>query len=135
MEAVEKRVTQIRNNLLRILDLRKEMVDCEISWLQMIKALKLTQYEALKFKNGELPDLEQEALEILKKTPENIKNRDKKFKFFNKFLLEKGITATQFSKDVGVDIDKIHRILREIPVNRDLEAEKRIEEAIGEKIF
>lgn len=135
MEAVEKRVTQIRNNLLRILDLRKEMVDCEISWLQMIKALKLTQYEALKFKNGELPDLEQEALEILKKTPENIKNRDKKFKFFNKFLLEKGITATQFSKKVGVDIDKIHRILREIPVNRDYEAEKRIEEAIGEKIF
>lgn len=135
MEAVEKRVTQIRNNLLRILDLRKEMVDCEISWLQMIKALKLTQYEALKFKNGELPDLEQEALEILKKTPENIKNRDKKFKFFNKFLLEKGITATQFSKNVGVDIDKIHRILREIPVNRDYEAEKRIEEAIGEKIF
>nr|DAP13804.1 MAG TPA: Stage III sporulation protein D [Caudoviricetes sp.] len=135
MEAVEKRVTQIRNNLLRILDLRKEMVDCEISWLQMIKALKLTQYEALKFKNGELPDLEQEALEILKKTPENIKNRDKKFKFFNKFLLEKGITATQFSKNVGVDIDKIHRILREIPVNRDLEAEKKIEEAIGEKIF
>ena len=123
MEAVEKRVTQIRNNLLRILDLRKEMVDCEISWLQMIKALKLTQYEALKFKNGELPDLEQEALEILK------------FKFFNKFLLEKGITATQFSKKVGVDIDKIHRILREIPVNRDYEAEKRIEEAIGEKIF
>ena len=111
------------------------MVDCEISWLQMIKALKLTQYEALKFKNGELPDLEQEALEILKKTPENIKNRDKKFKFFNKFLLEKGITATQFSKNVGVDIDKIHRILREIPVNRDLEAEKKIEEAIGEKIF
>ena len=135
MEAVEKRVTQIRNNLLRILDLRKEMVDCEISWLQMIKALKVTQYEALKFKNGELPDLEQEALEILKKTPENIKNRDKKFKFFNKFLLEKGITATQFSKNVGVDIDKIHRILREIPVNRDLEAEKKIEEAIGEKIF
>lgn len=135
MEAVEKRVTQIRNNLLRILDLRKEMVDCEISWLQMIKALKLTQYEALKFKNGELPDLEQEALEILKKTPENIKNRDKKFKYFNKFLLEKGITATQFSKNVGVDIDKIHRILREIPVNRDLEAEKKIEEAIGEKIF
>ena len=74
-------------------------------------------------------------MEILKKTPENIKNRDKKFKYFNKFLLEKGITATQFSKDVGVDIDKIHRILREIPVNRDLEAEKRIEEAIGEKIF
>ena len=135
MEAVEKRVTQIRNNLLRILNLRKEMVDCEISWLQMIKALKLSQYEALKFKNGELPDLEQEALEILKKTPENIKNRDKKFKYFNKFLLEKGITATQFSKDVGVDIDKIHRILREIPINRDLEAEKRIEEAIGEKIF
>lgn len=135
MEAVEKRVIQIRNNLLRILNLRKEMVDCEISWLQMIKALKLSQYEALKFKNGELPDLEQEALEILKKTPENIKNRDKKFKYFNKFLLEKGITATQFSKDVGVDIDKIHRILREIPVNRDLEAEKRIEEAIGEKIF
>ena len=135
MEAVEKRVTQIRNNLLRILNLRKEMVDCEISWLQMIKALKLSQYEALKFKNGELPDLEQEALEILKKTPENIKNRDKKFKYFNKFLLEKGITATQFSKNVGVDIDKIHRILREIPVNRDLEAEKRIEEAIGEKIF
>lgn len=135
MEAVEKRVTQIRNNLLRILDLRKEMVDCEISWLQMIKALKLTQYEALKFKNGELPDLEQEALKILKKTPENIKNRDKKFKYFNKFLLEKGITATQFSKNVGVDIDKIHRILREIPVNRDLEAEKKIEEAIGEKIF
>ena len=135
MEAVEKRVTQIRNNLLRILDLRKEMVDCEISWLQMIKALKLTQYEALKFKNGELPELEQEALKILKKIPENIKNRDKKLKFFNKFLLEKGITETQFSKDVGVDIDKIHRILREIPVNRDLEAEKRIEEAIGEKIF
>ena len=74
-------------------------------------------------------------MKILKKTPENIKNRDKKFKYFNKFLLEKGITATQFSKKVGVDIDKIHRILREIPVNRDYEAEKRIEEAIGEKIF
>ena len=83
----------------------------------------------------ELPKLEQEALKILKKTPENIKNRDKKFKFFNKFLLEKGITATQFSKDVGVDIDKIHRILREIPVNRDYEIENKIEQAIGAKIF
>lgn len=135
MEAVEKKVTQIRDNLVRILNLRKEMVDCEISWLQMIRTLKLSQYEALKFKNGELPKLEQEALKILKKTPENIKNRDKKFKFFNKFLLEKGITATQFSKDVGVDIDKIHRILREIPVNRDYEIENKIEQAIGAKIF
>jgi hypothetical protein len=50
-------------------------------------------------------------------------------------LLEKGITATQFSKDVGVDIDKIHRILREIPVNRDYEIENKIEQAIGAKIF
>jgi len=28
------------------------MVDCEISWLQMIRTLKLSQYEAIKFKNG-----------------------------------------------------------------------------------
>ena len=89
MEAVEKRVTQIRDNLVRILNLRKEMVDCEISWLQMIKALKLSQYEALKFKNGELPELEQEALKILKKTPENIKIEIKKFKFFNKIFVRK----------------------------------------------
>ena len=41
MEAVEKKVTQIRDNLVRILNLRKEMVDCEISWLQMIRTLKL----------------------------------------------------------------------------------------------
>lgn len=46
MEAVEKKVTQIRDNLVRILNLRKEMVDCEISWLQMIRTLKLSQYEA-----------------------------------------------------------------------------------------
>ena len=63
----------------------------------------------------------------------NFQNQSKRL--FNKFLLEKGITATQFSKDVGVDIDKIHRILREIPVNRDYEIENKIEQAIGAKIF
>ena len=58
-----------------------------------------------------------------------------KYKLFSKTLLEKGITATEFSKRIGVDIDKINRILREIPVNRDYEAEKKIEEEIGQKIF
>ena len=87
MEAVEKKVTQIRDNLVRILNLRKEMVDCEISWLQMIRTLKLSQYEALKFKNGELPELEQEALKILKKTPENIKNRHIQISLSGKFSL------------------------------------------------
>ena len=54
---------------------------------------------------------------------------------FSKFVLEKGITATGFAKKLGVDIDKIHRILREIPVNRDYEIENKIEKEMGVKIF
>ena len=58
MESVEKKVVEIRKNLLRIMDLKKKMIDCEVSWLQMIRMLELTQYEAIKFKNGELPEAE-----------------------------------------------------------------------------
>ena len=135
MESVEKKVIQIKQNLLRILELKKKMIDCEISWVQMVKLLNLTQYETFKFKNGELPKAEKEALKILEKTSKNIIERDMKYKLFSKTLLEKGITATEFSKRIGVDIDKINRILREIPVNRDYEVEKKIEEEIGQKIF
>ena len=68
MESVEKKVIQIKQNLLRILELKKKMIDCEISWVQMVKLLNLTQYETFKFKNGELPKAEKEALKILEKT-------------------------------------------------------------------
>ena len=115
MESVEKKVVEIRKNLLRIMELKKKMIDCEISWLQMIKMLELTQYEAIKFKNGELPEAEKRALKILENTPKNIIERD--------------------NKKLGVDIDKIHRILREIPVNRDYEVENKIEKEMGVKIF
>ena len=71
----------------------------------------------------------------MENTPKNIVERDSKYKLFSKFLLEKGITATGFAKKIGVDIDKIHRILREIPVNRDYEIENKIEKEIGVKIF
>ena len=135
MESVEKKVIQIKQNLLRILELKKKMIDCEISWVQIVKLLNLTQYETFKFKNGELPKAEKEALKILEKTSKNIIERDMKYNLFSKTLLEKGITATEFSKKIGVDIDKINRILREIPVNRDYETEKKIEEEIGQKIF
>ena len=135
MESVEKKVVEIRKNLLRIMDLKKKMIDCEVSWLQMIRMLELTQYEAIKFKNGELHEAEKWALKILENTPKNIIERDSKYKLFNKFLLEKGITATGFAKKLGVDIDKIHRILREIPVNRDYEIENKIEKEMGVKIF
>lgn len=135
MESVEKKVVEIRKNLLRIMDLKKKMIDCEVSWLQMIRMLELTQYEAIKFKNGELSEAEKRALKILENTPKNIIERDSKYKLFSKFLLEKGITATGFAKKLGVDIDKIHRILREIPVNRDYEIENKIEKEMGVKIF
>ena len=91
MESVEKKVVEIRKNLLRIMDLKKKMIDCEVSWLQMIRMLELTQYEAIKFKNRELPEAEKRALKILENTPKNIIERDNKYLMLHRVKKENGL--------------------------------------------
>lgn len=135
MEAVEKKVQECRENFTRVLNLRKELIQCEIRLSFVKEELKLSTYDWKQLLQGELKEREAEVKALIDKTPNYIKNRDGAYKKFKIALLEKGISMNDVVKATDVDINRIYRMLRNINTTKDTEAEKTIENYLGVKVF
>ncbi|WP_294726138.1 hypothetical protein [uncultured Fusobacterium sp.] len=135
MSELEKKVERYRENLLRMLELKKGLIDAEISLVSLKLSLNLSAYEWKKLVNGQLEEREGEVWELIKNTPVHIKNRDKIYKHFQKTLLEKDIKISEIAEALDIDINKIIRIVKRLNINRDIETEKKIENFLGVKVF
>ena len=135
MSEIERKVEKYRANLLRVNEMKKGLIDAEISFVSVKDILNLNVYDWRNLFKGELQEKEKEVWELIRKTPENIIKRDGAFKNFQKALIDKGITAKQLSETLGIEINKIYRMLRKINVNRDRELEKKVEQYLGIKVF
>lgn len=135
MSELEKRVEAYRDNLFRMTELKKGLIDAEMTLASLKRALNLSLYDWKKLVNGELKERESEVWELINKTPDYIKNRDKEYKKFQKILLEKDTRLSDLAEALDIDINKIIRIVKRLNVNRDVETEKKIEEFLGVKLF
>lgn len=135
MKSVAERTEKYRKNALRILLLRKAMIEAEIDWLNIKQSLNLSQYELNKLKNGELEEREAEVWGMIDGTPVNIKSRDKTFKEFQKALLDRGLSLKEFCEMAEINVNKAYRVIRGEAVTKDVAAEKKIEETLGVKLF
>lgn len=135
MVAVERKVEQFRQKLIRINNIKKQLIDCEMSWIKIVEALNLSQYEYRKLMAGDLEEREAEVMALIEKTPEYIKKRDKVAKSFQKILLDKEITVKEFCKKNKLDVNRLYRVLRGLDAERDIKTEKAIEKALDTKIF
>lgn len=135
MSELEKRVEAYRDNLFRMTELKKGLIDAEMTLASLKRALNLSLYDWKKLVNGELKEREPEVWELINKTPDYIKNRDKEYKKFQKILLEKDTRLSDLAEASDIDINKIIRIVKRLNVNRDVETEKKIEEFLGVKVF
>lgn len=135
MSELEKRVEAYRDNLFRMTELKKGLIDAEMTLASLKRALNLSLYDWKKLVNGELKEREPEVWELINKTPDYIKNRDKEYKKFQKILLEKDTRLSDLAEALDIDINKIIRIVKRLNVNRDVETEKKIEEFLGIKVF
>lgn len=135
MSELEKKVEVYRENLLRITELKKGLIDAEISLVSLRTVLNLSLYEWKKLIDGRLEEREAEVWKLIKNTPKHIKNRDTIYKHFQKILLEKNIKVSEIADALNIDINKIIRIVKRLNINRDIETEKKIEKFLGVKVF
>lgn len=135
MKALDKKVEEYRKKQLRLNDLKKKLIDAEISWITIVEVLKLSQYEFQKLKAGDLQEREKEVLALIKKTPKHILERDKGVKNFRKLMVDRGSSIKKFCEINKVDYSRLSRTLRGINANRDYEIEKQVEKALGRKVF
>lgn len=126
----EKR-KELQNDLKALdnsLEIRKEMILCEVSFIEIKKALNLNHFEKQLLMLGKLDKNKMnEVWEYLSKVREDIKNRDLKYKKFKIYLLENGITWDKASKDLNLPVRNIRAILTGERTNRQFEIEKKIE--------
>ena len=132
---IEQKVEQYREKLIRIIELKKKMIDSEVSLRKVMIELNLSQYEFKKLFDGELEEREAEVIALCEKTPGYIKNRDKKVKTFQKLLLQRDLTLKDFCNKEKLDEKKVYRALRGLNVERDIETERGIERALKTRIF
>lgn len=135
MSELEKKVEIYRENLLRITELKKGLIDAEISLVSLRTILNLSLYEWKKLIDGRLEEREAEVWKLIKNTPKHIKSRDTVYKHFQKILLEKNIKVSEIANALNIDINKIIRIVKRLNINRDIETEKKIEKFLGVKVF
>lgn len=132
---IEQKVEQYREKLIRIIELKKKLIDSEISLQKVMIELNLSQYEFKKLLNGELEEREAEVLALCNKIPAFIKNRDRSLKTFQKLLLQKDLIVKDFCNKEKLDEKKVYRALRGLNVERDIETERGIERALKTRIF
>ncbi|PID67073.1 MAG: hypothetical protein CR959_02085 [Fusobacteriales bacterium] len=135
MKAVESKVKEFRKKQEKLNEIKKKMIDAEISWLMLRQTLNLTQYEYQKLKSGELEEWEADVLKVINKTPKHIVKRNAGAKRFKKVLIDKGIGIKDFCNLNNINHNKLYRTLRGITASRDYEVEKQVERALGKKIF
>lgn len=132
---IEKRVEGYRNNLKRINELKKQMIDAELTWVFIKDYLKLTQYEFTLLKDGKLIEKENEVWELIETTPSNILNRNKELKEFHKALIDKGMRVNDVLTLTKMTKNKLYRTLNNTRIEPDRIAQKAIEEVVGIRIF
>ena len=132
---IEQKVEQYREKLIRIIELKKKLIDSEISLQKVMIELNLSQYEFKKLFDGELEEREAEVIALCDKIPAFIKNRDRSLKTFQKILLQKDLTVKDFCNKEKLDEKKVYRALRGLNVERDIETERGIERALKMRIF
>lgn len=135
MLGLERKVQEYKEKLIRINEIKKQLIDCEITWLIVIEALNLSRYEYKKLIAGDLQEREAEVIALINKTPEHIRKRGKKAKLFQKIMLDKNMTTKEFCEKTKIDMHKLHRTLRDIPAERDRDFEKKVERALNIKLF
>ena len=132
---IEQKVEQYREKLIRIIELKKKMIDSEVSLRKVMLELNLSQYEFKKLFDGDLEEREAEVIALCDKIPAFIKNRDRSLKTFQKILLQKDLTVKDFCNKEKLDEKKVYRALRGLNVERDIETERGIERALKTRIF
>lgn len=132
---IEKRVETYRTQIARLNNLKKQMVDAEITWTFARDYLDLTPYEFTLLRAGKLEEKEMELWELIDTTPLNIIKRNKEMKTFQKALIDKGIKVSDVLKITKLTKNKLYRTLNNTGVEPDKEAQKKIEQAVGRKIF
>jgi len=132
---IEQKVEQYREKLIRIIELKKKMIDSEVSLRKVMIELNLSQYEFKKLFDGDLEEREAEVIALCNKIPAFIKNRDRSLKTFQKLLLQKDLTVKDFCNKEKLDEKKVYRALRGLNVERDIETERGIERALKTRIF
>lgn len=132
---IEQKVEQYREKLIRIIELKKKMIDSEVSLRKVMLELNLSQYEFKKLFDGDLEEREAEVIALCDKIPAFIKNRDRSLKTFQKILLQKDLTVKDFCNKEKLDEKKVYRALRGLNVERDVETERGIERALKTRIF
>lgn len=135
MKSIAERTEKYRNNALRILLLKKAMIEAEVDWLDIKQRLNLSQYELGKLKSGGLEEREIDVWAMINETPQSIKNRDKTFKEFQKALLDRGLSLKEFCEMAEMNANKAYRVIRGEAVNKDIQAEQKIEKTLGVKLF
>ena len=68
MSELEKKVERYRDNLFRMTELRKGLIDAEISLVSLRTALNLSSYDWKKLVNGELEEREPDVWDLIDKT-------------------------------------------------------------------
>ena len=132
---IEQKVEQYREKLIRIIELKKKMIDSEVSLRKVMIELNLSQYEFKKLFDGDLEEREAEVIALCDKIPAFIKNRDRSLKTFQKILLQKDLTVKDFCNRERLDEKKVYRALRGLNVERDVQTERGIERALKTRIF
>lgn len=132
---IEKRVECYKNNLLRLNELKKKMIDAELTWIYIRDYLELTQYELTLLKSGNLRNKESEIWELIETTPLNIINRNKELKLFQKALIDKGLRVSDVLLLTKMTKNKLYRTLNKTRMEPDLDAQRKIEEVVGVSIF
>lgn len=135
MQGLEKKVLEYKENLLRITELRAEMIDAEISLNLVKKELGLNNHELNKFVMGELQEKEEAVKKMIKEAPAEIIRRNKELKTFQKILLRKNIKLKEIEEALNVNRNKIYRVIRGEAQNRDRELEAKLEKYLDEKLF
>lgn len=132
---VEKKTEKFKENITRIIELKKRLIEAEISLLDIKRLLNLSYYDWKKFLSGELIEQEKKVEELIDKVPSFIKDKDRELKEFQKILLEKGLRIKDVENKTKLNRNKIYRVVRKEHKERDTAAEKRIERVIGESNY
>jgi len=134
-DAISRKLEETRKCTIRKIEIRKKMVDAELTFDQIREALNLTFGEEIRFRQGRLIEKEKEFEELVSSTDPRILKRDKEMKKFRKLMIEKGISMGELERRVGKERYAIYKAVRGVYAERPLELERKIEDVLGEKIF
>lgn len=118
------------------LKLRKEMIWCEVEFLELKRELNLNHYELQQLTLGRLSaDKMEKVWEYLNEISDKVKKRNATYKRFKVILLDNGFDFKDAVEFIGITPRRLRAILTGERVERQPEVEKKIEEFCRQKLF